>query len=707
MGNLPPKRAENIVDAENKKILIIGLPGIGKTLFCERMLRDWASERLFTESQDSELHIRIAFLIKFRRLNTVGELSLRELLEKAEFLPTKHLPDDVWNDIIKNPDKVLILFDGADEYKNHSSIANKTVDSGIYSVDDRMPLHALYSKVAEGKLLDKAAVLTTIRPTAVSSVKHITFRTYEILGFSPQQVEEYVEKFTKDAAGNLSDAGEKIKEHIKKNAKISAFCYIPASCFIICSSLLHVLKTSAETGKDLTAVGLGKLTQIYNVAAKVFFFKRSEQHRDKRLSQSDIFSNEFIGKEEFKQLGEIAFKGLENGRIIFEESEVEKVKNSSLLYQMPDSCEPWKPPIHQFCFIHLTLQEYFAARHITETMNEAQLRTFVKDHINKGKWHVVLNFVSGLLGERDEQLMKIFTDLLPEETEEKDEDELMFMPLESEPRTFTCWPTRSEKHLALTILKCVHEGSESNVVQRKLESIRFNAVDFSYCSLAPADCTAIAHVFKHVQQISLINLYHNNIGSLGCAEIAKLFDNDNSQLTHLNLRRNDIGDEGVKQLSKVIGNSNLESLDLSLNSITDKGLNDLSDKLVNTNVKSLDLSDNNITDKGLNYLSDKLVNTKVKSLDLSHNSITDKGLNYLSDKLVNTNLKSLNLSGNNFTDKGLNYLSDKLVNTNLNRTSVAIFTDKGLNYLSDKLVNTNLDVKDLDKTMLGYEAGTR
>ncbi|XP_078362255.1 uncharacterized protein LOC144646509 isoform X2 [Oculina patagonica] len=285
MGNLPPKRAENIVDAENKKILIIGLPGIGKTLFCERMLRDWASERLFTESQDScELHIRIAFLIKFRRLNTVGELSLRELLEKAEFLPTKHLPDDVWNDIIKNPDKVLILFDGADEYKNHSSIANKTVDSGRYSIDDRMPLHALYSKVAEGKLLDKAAVLTTIRPTAVSSVKHITFRTYEILGFSPQQVEEYVEKFTKDAAGNLSDAGEKIKEHIKKNAKISAFCYIPASCFIICSSLLHVLKTSAETGKDLTAVGLGKLTQIYNVAAKVFFFKRSEQHRDKRLS---------------------------------------------------------------------------------------------------------------------------------------------------------------------------------------------------------------------------------------------------------------------------------------------------------------------------------------------------------------------------------------------------------------------------------------
>ncbi|KAL9980759.1 hypothetical protein ACROYT_G009397, partial [Oculina patagonica] len=262
--------------------------------------------------------------------------------------------------------------------------------------------------------------------------------------------------------------------------------------------------------------------------------------------------------------GELAFKGIKERRLIFGSSEVpQELENSSLFHKMPDRQSSAHEHEAQFCFIHLTMQEFLAAKHITDTMNEAEsLRTFVKDHINKGEWHVVLEFVAGLLGERDEQLMKIFTDLLPEKTQEKSEEWLMDMLLESEQRIFTCWPTDSEKHLALTIIKCIYEGSESNVVQSKLKNIRFNAVDFSFCSLAPADCTAIVNVFKHVQQISLINLSHNNIGSLGCAEITKLFDNDNSQLTHLNLADNNIGDEGVKQLSKVIVNSNLELLNL-------------------------------------------------------------------------------------------------------------------------------------------------
>jgi len=38
---------EEIVDAENKKILIVGRPGIGKTLFLTKWIRDWASGSAF------------------------------------------------------------------------------------------------------------------------------------------------------------------------------------------------------------------------------------------------------------------------------------------------------------------------------------------------------------------------------------------------------------------------------------------------------------------------------------------------------------------------------------------------------------------------------------------------------------------------------------------------------------------------------------
>ncbi|XP_078361499.1 nucleotide-binding oligomerization domain-containing protein 1-like [Oculina patagonica] len=607
--NLKSKGPEDIVDTENKKILIIGRPGIGKSLFSTKFLRDWASGKIFNDTQDIELHFNIAFLIKLRRFNVKSSnseerlslvpLSLRELLESAEFLPTEHLPDDVWNNIVENPEKVLILFDDMDKLADEdlTSINNEAVnDSYRDSVEQKMPLATLYAKLMNGKLLRGASVLTTTRPTAVSSIEKLYgqfHRTFEILGFAREQVDEYVENFTKEAAENLSGAGEQIRHHITSNMNLFSFCYVPVNCFIICSSLLEKLKCSTETG--LTGGLPVKLTQIYKIATRLFFFRHNEQYRDKPLSREEIESDELPPEveEKFKVLGELAFKGIKQRKLIFGSSEVPQgLANSSLFHKMPDrKIGPFKHEA-QFCFIHLTMQEFLAAKHITDTMNEAELRTFVKDHINKGEWHVVLEFVAGLLGERDEQLIKIFTDLLPEKTEEENEAVLMFVPLESEPRTFTCWPTDSEKHLALTVVKCIHEGSESILVQSKLENIGFNAVDFSGCSLAPADCTAIVHVFKHVQQISLINLSDNNFGSLGCAEIAKLFDNDNSQLTGLNLRFNEIGDEGVKQLSKVIVKSNLELLNLSHNSITDKGLNYLSDKLVNTNVKSLDLSNN-------------------------------------------------------------------------------------------------------------------
>ncbi|XP_078362227.1 uncharacterized protein LOC144646496 isoform X2 [Oculina patagonica] len=660
------KGREEILDAKNKKTLLIGRPGIGKTLFSTKFLRDWASSRAFNKTH--ELNFKIAFLIKFRQFNKVEKLSLRDLLTWSEYSQTEHLPDEVWNYICENPDKVLILFDGLDEYIENSSIATEAVHNNRKaSVEQAMPLYSLYAKVINEELLPGAAVLTTTRATAVSSVRNLKFeKTFEILGFAAEQVEKYVENFTHEAAENLSDAGEKIKKHIRGNMNIFSLCYIPVSCFIVCSSLLEVLKSSTESGKRLTGGLPVKLTQIYKLALRLFYFRHNEQYRDKPLTREVIEAKELPPEVEkqFKNLGELAFKGIKQRKLIFESSEVPQgLENSSLFHKMPDrKSGPFKHEA-QFCFIHLTMQEFLAAKHITDTMKEAELRTFVKDHINKGEWHVVLEFVAGLLGERDEQLMKIFTDLLPEKTEKKNGGELMYMPLESEPRTFTCWPTDSEKHLALTIIKCIHEGSESNVVQSKLESISFNAVDFSDCSLAPADCTAIVHVFKNVKQIALIKLSDNNIGPLLCVEIIKLFDNDNSQLTHLNLAVNWIGHEGVKQLSKLIVNSNLELLNLSVNSIADKGLIYLSDKLVNTKVKSLYLSDNNITDKGLNYLSDKIVNTKIESLNLSYNSITDKGLNYLSDKLVNTKIESLKLYGNNITDKGLNYLSDKLVNT--------------------------------------------
>ena len=587
--NLQPlKGPEDIfTEPEKKKILLVGRPGIGKTMFCTKMIRDWAREKLFIKSQNGQItDLNFAFLIKFRRLNSVDKLSLRQLLEMSEYLPKGYLSDQVWKCILDHPDKVLMLFDGLDEFHDISSTVSEEGNKKYRQNDheDEMPLATLYSKIVNEELLPGSAVVTSIRPSAVSSVRRLPFnRTVEILGFSSQEVEEYVKNFTKDAAENLSDAGEtaaknlsgagettalenlsdagetaaknfsdagkKIWQHINTNMNLFSLCYIPVNCFIICSCLLQVLRVHAEKGSNLIAIGLPtKLTQIYKQAVKLFYF-RHEKYRGKRLSREK--SDDF--PPEFKQLGEVAFNGVKKRKLIFEKSEVKGLENSALFHQMPDrqsQDDPFKREA-QFCFMHLTMQEFLAAKYITDTMNEEELRRFVSDNIKKGEWQVVLQFVAGLLGERDDKSIEIFTSLLPVETEKR------FGGM-------TWWPTGSDKHLALTIIKCLYEGSKLNVinplVQDKLDSINCDRVDFSYCRLAPADCTALVHIIKNMKQISLINLSSNHIGSLGCVEIKKLLESDKSKLTRLYLSHNGIGDEGLVHLSQGIKTSRLTRL---------------------------------------------------------------------------------------------------------------------------------------------------
>ncbi|KAJ7384927.1 positive regulation of MHC class I biosynthetic process [Desmophyllum pertusum] len=655
--NLQPiKGPEDIVDAENKNVLIVGRAGIGKTLFCTKFLRDWASGSLFKE------HFAVAFLLKFRRFNSVFEkhLNLRELLTHSEyFAQTGRLDDEVWDYILQHPDKVFLIFDGIDEFVDNSSIAKEDANAGFRnSEEEKMPLSALYEKVVSGKLLRGATVLTTTRPgSAVSSVAHLPFkRTFEILGFTYEQVEEYVRRFTEDD----KIAREKIWQHICSNINIFSLCYIPVNCFIICSCLLQVLMFYSGS---LTGVGLPtKLTQIYKKATKLFFYKHNKQFRDKSLSRKDIESDDLPPEveEKFKRLREIAFNGIKERRLIFGSNEVQGLEDSDLFHRLPDrQTGPFKHEA-QFCVIHLTMQEFFAAKHVTDTMSEAELRRFVSDHIEKDEWHVVMQFVAGLLGDRDELSIEIFTDLLPVITEQvtKQEDDDS-----EEPHTLTCWPTYDQKHLTMTLIKCIFEVNElDSVVQSKLEQIGFNAVDLSDCDLTPVDSAAVVHVFKNVKQISHMNLRDNLIGTLSCLEIQKLLVNSNCKLNSLNLSRNyAITAKGIKHLSEALANSNckLNILDLSDNRISDEGIKHLSKALTNSNCKLriLDLSDNHeITDEGIKHLFEALTNSncKLSRLNLCVNeTITDEGIKHLSDALTNSNCKlsSLNLSANKITDE--------------------------------------------------------
>ena len=729
LENYPPKianlrpRPADIFDANKQNILLVGHPGTGKTMFCTKILRDWASDKLFVEVQNKQLDFQVAFLFKLRILNGLAdqELNLRELLDRSEYSATLSDENEVWDYIRQNPNKVLVIFDGFDEYSGRTKIDNDDILYRNPREEDRMPLHSLLKNILSGKILAGATVLTTTRPNALSCFGSLCFnRTVEILGFTTDQVEEYVEKFT-----NGGDKAETIKEHIRSNLILRSFCYIPVNCFIICSCLLKLLIDNSD---DHLGCLPTKLTEIYSVAIKIFYFcyddDRYRHHKDKGR---DFYLKPFKELPEavtrvFSRLGEIAFNGIQQGRLVFESQEVNDLEKNGLFQRLPDTSSGYEEGKAQYCFLHLTVQEFFAAKYLVDTMSHEELKTFVSDHIKEGAWKVVMQFVAGLLLQ-EEQSTDIFSGLLPLSSVTRNVSFDISRREELEARTVTCWPAQEDKELVVTLFNCMYENNSSSLeVQRRLAQIDCNALDFSSCRLSPLDCLTLVHALQcNGEKIWHFDLEFNDIAALGCIEISKLFGGkDHNQgfcnLKVLNLSSNSITDEGVKYLTTALINSNckLNSLGLDANGVTDKGVEHLTKALINNNceLNSLSLEYNSITDKGVEHLTKALIDTncKLNSLGLEGNDTTDKGVKHLTKALINTNCKLNSLSLKIFgriTDKNVKRLTTALTHTNCKLTSLSIsddyydsiaapkITDKGVKHLATALTNNNCKLKSL------------
>ena len=598
-------KPEDIIDKKHENVLVVGRPGIGKTSLSTKMLRLWATDKAFNEDHHEKSHFNVVFLVKFRRLNDNADFSLREMLARAETV--QRLDDSVLEFVQNEPAKVLIIFDGLDEYSRKEDISSQEDDPTYNnSVAEKMPFSVLYNKLATGELLRGASIITTTRPKAVKYVAHVNFqRTVEIRGFTSTKVEDYVQRFSKDCTG----AKEKIWEHVKSNANLFSLCYIPVNCFLVCHCLLQIFLSGSS--QQLPT----KITDIYQMTVKMVFFNHNRERWSLRkletLKETHMYEPFENFPEELQQLlnrlGQIAFKGIKEGRLLFESSEVEGLEDCGLLHKLPDvrSKRPLNdPPKSQFCFTHLTVQEFFAAKHLVDTKckTRKKIQRFVRKHFNDSTWQMVLQFVAGLLKGSSSD---IFIELLPKSTDEKENT------VSSAPKTLTSWPaTKEDKDLAVQVCKCLYEINDEQqpVLKNKIEKIKFNAVDFSECSLAPIDVAAVLHFLENAEEVLYINLFYNELGDFGANEVKKFIVNRERKVKCLNLIRNNLTDNVAKDLGKALKHSNckLESLHLSDNNLTDNAAKDLGEALKHSNCKleSLYLSYNNFTKAEKMYLTD-------------------------------------------------------------------------------------------------------
>ena len=692
------QKPEDIIDKDHKNVLVVGRPGIGKTSLSTKLLRLWASGEAFNGDEHDKADFNVVFLVKFRRFNDDNaKLSLRDLLARAETVQS--LDDSVWDFIREEPTKVLLIFDGLDEYRKEDIKAYENDLTYKNCVEEKMPFSVLYNKLAEGKLLSGASIITTTRPTAVKCVLHVRFqRTVEMRGFTSDDVKEYVENFTQ----GKPEAMEKMWEHIKSNINLFSLCYIPMNCFLICHCLLQIILSESSQAAELPT----KMTDIYRMTVKMFLFNHNREGFSlkelERLKSThmyepfDKFPEEL--KTMLKSLGKIAFKGIEEGRLLFEPSEVSGLEDCGLLHKLPD-LKPkalGDPPKSQFCFTHLTVQEFFAAKHLVDTKckTKKKIERFVRKNINDGTWQVVLQFVAGLLKSSSD----IFIKLLPELTEKRKER------ISSKSEELTVWPaTKEDTDLAVQVCKCLYEINDEQqpVLQNKIEKIKFKAVEFSDCSLALIDLVTVLHFLENAEEVLYIDLSDNKLVDLGANEVKRFIINRERKLKWLNLRGNNLTDKAAEDFAAALKHNNcsLESLDLCGNNLTDKAAEDFAAVLKHNNcsLESLDLRGNNLTDKAAKNFAAvlKLSNCTLESLSLSDNNFTDNAAKDFAAALEHSNckLKSLHLTYNNFTDDAAKDLAATLKHSNCKLESLSLsdnnLTDNATKDLLEALEHRN------------------
>ena len=726
----------NTHDESNpRSILVTGKAGIGKTLFCQRLLRDWAHNRLFQAQKNPQLpDFKFAYLLTFKNLNLLveEELTLKDVLERCSFLDDQCLRSNMdtfpLEYILNHSEEVLIIIDGFDEYskKGQDYIAGDCHEEYPNCSEWKMKIAALCAKLMRKKILKKATIMITSRPDESDKLSKIEFdRIAEVTGFSEQQVTEYIERFFRQN----ESFKRTVLEHITKNENLVSFAHIPVLCALMCSYFEYILKKSKRL--EHLPVSVSKL---YDEVLNIF----TRNHIEKKIPN-------FIRREStLDVLSKFAADSLLKGMYLFEEEEmkrltseevVEKLRISGLLHCGPPFNVSFSEKTKYFCFSHLTLHEYLAARWFVK---ERMIPWFGKVSV------VVYQFMAGILSKREDSILM---------------DELMknipFISNKSYLLQAKCLneyqnKEYAKKHLSNAghdeeiVLSCVNDVDITDVLflldvfsslneektsqsNQQQPSNCFRALNFLDSSLTPSRVGRIcrflqSNIAGFSRGMSLtfcgcglnddfiqcicglvftkpfaLNLSGNQITDAGASRLSKALKQSTMPVTVLLLGANQISDAGAASVSEALKQSacQLTTLYLHRNQITDAGVASLSEALKQSTCQltTLSLSCNQITDDGVASLSESLKQStcQLTTLFLECNQITDAGVASLREALKQSTcqLTTLYLAGNMITDDGVASLSEALKQSTCQLTTLYlagnVITDDGVASLSEAL----------------------
>lgn len=536
-----------VFNPQGETIYVMGDAGVGKSILLQKLQNLWSKKELQTDA---------IFFFKFRcRMFSIfskdaEQISLRELLFKYNCYPDHDPDNEVFDYILRFPEKVIFTFDGYDEIQEDLGLMN--VPEVVSPEDKAHPLQLLISLLS-GKLLKGSQKLLTAR-TGIEIQSRVIKKKVALRGFSPDHLKTYINLHFKE-----QEHRELVLVQLDASPHLCGLCSTPLFCWIVFKSFKHLHSMHDSFHLPDTCI---TLTDIFLLLSEVFL-SRSTLPAPSLLKKSSRCASETFkaGLRTLAGFAKLALQGMERGTFICNQEEITACglteDDLPMGFLRPISEHNDKGNTTNFEFLHITLQSFLAAFALVldeEATASSILKFFTECSRKKEASCVPLKFcicnsskpsenkpfatnehlqftnlfLCGLLSKAHSGLMEY---LVSSALLKKKHALLKSYLSTSVKYHLNGLPhydgTEGKKvHVLpnfLWILRCIFETGSKDIAQMTAKGITASFIKLGYCNVYSGDCTALNFVLQHRQKLLGLDMDNNNISDYGVKQLKPSF----------------------------------------------------------------------------------------------------------------------------------------------------------------------------------------
>ena len=668
-------------------VLVEGAPGVGKTTLAWEACKRWGKGELFQ-------HYSMVMLLRLRDEAVQKATSITDLI----FDQDKDCQQEVSRYLTRTRGKnTLIILEGLDELPQHL-----------------LTEISIFTRLLAGKILPQATVLVTSRPSATVQLwenwKERISRHIEVLGFTPQNITEYITSVV--SSKQLSG----FSNYLSINPHIKTMMYVPIHAAIV----TEVYRCCQRSHKPIPTTATGLYTSLTQTIL-LRYLSSHPNYRDSKINLQHFTDLPSPVCQEFYSLTEMAYNGIMKQQLIFHDLD-EEIQHFGFMDTVTELFPNQQSASYSYNFLHLSVQEYLAAHYAslkTAQEQEQLLKMICTERYlkNMGLFLAGITQFQGMDRttvkkaierecEKTGSLFKFSTYALQLLHESRRTD------IMDSQRTYSCTLTDYSQPSEFSVLgHCIATGSykwrlklgepgqnmqSTERVELLVQALKshsnpdYNIVSI-VCYYDAPDCAKQLlmempqNILQQLKELSLVGngqpippcvfeLILSLIGRLPklglsggaitASEAASIITAPHSSLTDLNIHSNNIGDSGAAMIATALqSNHTLTRMNMGSNRISDRGASAIATALhSNSKLTTLDIGCNDISGSGASAIATALYsNSTLTTLHINDNDISDSGATAIATALhSNSTLTDLYINHNNITDSGAVAIADML-----------------------------------------------